>query len=389
MDISVIIPAAGQASRMGLGCNKVLMPLAGRPVLSWSLSVFENEPAVKEVIIAARPGELADICALSKIFTKVSRVVEGGCSRALSVKNALAAVSEDTDAIAVHDGARPLLTDADLRLLIAEAEAHPEAGVILAAPVTDSIRLKGGEGLIGGIADREQLVAAQTPQLFPAAVFRRAFAAEEASSATDEAQLAAALGYPVRYVFARDANFKLTCADDMTAAEAILRRRHGTAGEELRYGLGWDRHRLASGRRLVLGGVEIPFDRGFVAHSDGDVLLHAVIDAMLGAASLPDIGRQFPDTDPAYKDISSLTLLERTAKMVRQAGWLLNNIDAVVIAEQPRLAPYIDRIRESIAAVLGMTADAVSVKAKTAEKLGDIGSGAAMAAWALVSVTRK
>ena len=373
---------------MGAGQNKILLPLAGRPVLCWSLAVFENEPAVKEVIIAARKEEFPLIRQLTAAYPKARKLVEGGATRGESVLNALMAADASCAYVAVHDAARPLLSAADLRRLI--DAASPDGGVILAEQVTDSIRIKGEDGLISGVADRDRLLRAQTPQLFPAALLKEAYAASAAPfAATDEAQLVAELGRPVRYQLAGEANFKLTVAEDMPAAEAILRQRYDLPLPQMRYGLGWDSHRLANGLRLVLGGVEIPHDKGFVAHSDGDVLLHAVIDAMLGAASLPDIGRQFPDTDPAYKDISSLILLERTADMVRQAGWKLNNIDADIIAESPRLAPYIDSIRASIAGALGLPADKVSVKAKTAEKMGLIGSGEAMAAWAIVSVTKK
>ena len=388
MKISVIIPAAGNSSRMGSDSNKVLLPLAGKTVLDWSLAVFQHEAAVEEIILASRLCDISRVKEIAAAYSKVKAVVPGGESRSASVTSAMNEVSGNCSHIAVHDGARPLLTALDLKRLILAAK-NSSCGAILAAPVTDSIRIKGSGDILAGIANRDDMLAAQTPQLFPADILKRAYAQGDIAAATDESQLVAALGLSVAYVFAREANFKMTVAEDMIAAAAILEHRQGISGRRIHYGLGWDSHRQVTGRPLVLGGVKIPYDKGLLAHSDGDVLLHAVIDAMLGAASLPDIGRQFPDTDPYYKDISSMLLLKKTACLIQKDGWAINNIDADIIAESPRLAPYIDQIRASIAAGLDLPPDRVCVKAKTAEGMGLIGSGEAMAALAIVSLNRE
>ncbi|MBR0374958.1 MAG: 2-C-methyl-D-erythritol 2,4-cyclodiphosphate synthase, partial [Firmicutes bacterium] len=221
---------------------------------------------------------------------------------------------------------------------------------------------------------------------------RRAYAAGERDgvTATDDVELAQRLGCRARVVWARHENFKLTYPDDLERAEAVLARR-GAALDlppRLRVGQGWDSHRLVAGRPLILGGVEIPFEKGLLGHSDADVLTHAVIDALLGAAALPDVGRQFPDSDPAYAGVSSLLLLERTYDLIEQAGFRPLQLDATVIAQQPKLAPHIDAMRANLARCLRLPADAVSVKAKTAEGLDSVGRGEAMQAMALALLER-
>lgn len=397
MNLSVIIAAAGSASRMGLQRNKALLPLLGQPVLSWSLELFSATAEVEEIIIAARKEELEQIRAIAAAYPKVKAIVSGGATRALSVRQALAQTSALSSHIAVHDAARPLLSPGDWRALM-EAAQQGSAGVILAAPLRDSIRSRCKE-MIAEALDRDQLLSAQTPQLFPAPLLRQAFTAadERLAAATDEAELVRAQGGEVRFVLAQQANFKLTVAEDLPAAAAVLRQRleqqlfpavSAPPDERLRYGLGWDIHRLEPGRRLVLGGIEIEHPLGLLGHSDADVLLHAVIDALLGAAALGDIGRRFPDTDPQYQDISSLLLLHNTVKLLQEQGWRIVNLDANIIAEQPRLAPHIEAIRSRIAQACGLPAEAVSVKAKTAERLGAVGSGQAIAAQAIAALRR-
>ena len=392
MKVAVIIAAAGSSTRMGGGVSKVLLPLDGRPVLEHSLRLFTASKAVSTIIIAAREADMAEISHICLPYAK-ARAVPGGADRAASVAAALACLDDPSlTHIAVHDGARPLIHAEDWQELLNAAEAGEEA-VLPAAPVVDSIKQVADDRVLAALP-RHELAAAQTPQLFAAGLLRRAYAAaaERPLSVTDDMELVQRLGCQPKLVWTKHENFKLTYGGDLERAARVLIRRRG--GPELlfpgyiRAGQGWDSHRLVEGRPLILGGVDIPWDRGLLGHSDADVLTHAVIDALLGAAALPDIGRQFPDTDPAYRGISSLLLLERCRGLLAEAGFRPRQVDATVIAQQPRLAPYIDAMRANLARCLDLPASAVSVKAKTAEGLDSVGQGLAMQAQALALVER-
>lgn len=395
MNVAVIIAAAGSSSRFngarrGGGESKVLLPLLGRPVLEHSIRLFSASPAVSTIVISVRATDMAEISHICLPYPK-ARAVTGGDERTASVAAALKALDDpDITHIAVHDGARPLLHAEDWLSLLAAAEEGAEAA-LLAAPLVDSVK-QVEDGLVTAGLDRSSLAAAQTPQLFAAGLLRRAYAvaAEQGISATDDVELVQRLGCRARVVWSRHENFKLTYPGDLERAESVLARRGAPFAlpPRLRLGQGWDSHRLTAGRPLILGGVEIPFDKGLLGHSDADVLTHAVIDALLGAAALPDIGRQFPDSDPAYAGISSLLLLERTCELIERAGFRPLQIDATVIAQQPRLAPHIDSMRANLARCLHLPDDAVSVKAKTAEGLDSAGRGEAMQAQALALLER-
>ena len=395
MNVAVIIAAAGSSSRFNGargdgGGSKVLLPLAGQPVLEHSIRLFSASPAVSDIVITVRATDMAEISHICLPYPK-TRVVLGGDERTASVAAALRALDDPgVTHIAVHDGARPLLHAEDWLSLLAAAEEGAEAA-LLAAPMVDSVKQVERGSVAAGL-DRSSLAAAQTPQLFRASLLRRAYvaAAEQGISATDDVELVQRLGCRARVVWSRHENFKLTYPGDLERAETVLARRGAALSlpPRLRVGQGWDSHRLVPDRPLILGGVEIPFDRGLLGHSDADVLTHAVIDALLGAAALPDVGRQFPDSDPAYAGVSSLLLLERTYDLIEQAGFRPLQLDATVIAQQPKLAPHIDAMRANLARCLRLPADAVSVKAKTAEGLDSVGRGEAMQAQALALLER-
>jgi 2-C-methyl-D-erythritol 4-phosphate cytidylyltransferase/2-C-methyl-D-erythritol 2,4-cyclodiphosphate synthase len=248
------------------------------------------------------------------------------------------------------------------------------------------------EGAIAGTVDRAGLWAAQTPQAFRLETLRRAMAASCGEIVTDEARLCEVAGLPVSVVSASPANLKVTHAEDIPVADALLRERGGGRGEKQRppvpprVGIGYDAHRFASGRRLVLGGVEIAYDRGLEGHSDADVLLHAIADAVLGAASLGDIGQHFPPSDERFRDADSQHLLREVARLAREAGWVSVNIDATLLAEAPRIGPHVPLMRERIASCLGLSPGAVSVKATTNEGMGAIGRGEGIAALATATL---
>jgi 2-C-methyl-D-erythritol 4-phosphate cytidylyltransferase/2-C-methyl-D-erythritol 2,4-cyclodiphosphate synthase len=308
---------------------------------------------------------------------------------------AFQAVGDSTDIVIVHDAARPF---ASADLVSRTIAAAAESGAALAAlPATDTVKRSGApsdagaaDRLVAETLPREEIYLAQTPQAFRRDVLGRALAlAESASEATDEAMLAEKSGARVRLVEGETTNIKITTRSDLAIAEAIARgdraAARGAAEPEtrMRVGTGYDLHRLVEGRPLILGGVAIPFDRGLAGHSDADAVCHAVTDAVLGAAGAGDIGRHFPDADPAWRDANSLELLRRAMAIVRDRGYEVANVDVVVIAERPRLAGHVDAMRASVAAALGVAPDNVSVKGKTNEGVGELGAGLAIAVHAV------
>jgi len=381
-----VVVAAGRGERLGVP-EKVLLPLAGRAMLAWSLRALERAETVGSVVVVAGSHTLEAVGRLihDENLPKVQAIVAGGARRQDSVSAGLVALPEGIEIVLVHDGARPL---AEPELFDRCAAAAAESGAAIAAtPVGDTLkRVK--EGTIAGTIDRTGLWAAQTPQAFRLEWLRRAMAASSAETVTDEARLCEVAGLPVTVVPSSLANLKVTHTEDIPVADALLRARDGarSAPGLARTGIGYDAHRFAPGRRLVLGGVEIPHDRGLEGHSDADVLLHAIADALLGAGAMGDIGQHFPPSDERFRDADSQHLLRETARLVREAGWVPGNVDATVIAEVPRVAPYVALMRERIASCLGLSPGVVSVKATTNEGMGSIGRGEGIAALATVTL---
>ena len=386
MKISIIIAAAGSGQRMG-GKSKALLSINGRPALEYSLRLFSRTDAVIEILIAAREADMAALRPVCLPFAK-ARLVIGGETRQDSVTFALLEVSPESSHVAVHDAARPLLHQEDWQNLM-EQMALFDAAILAASPV-DSVKML-RDGLVEKSLPRQAVVLAGTPQLFRAEVLRRAYAEakEKELAVTDDAALVEAMGVDIAVVMARHENFKLTYPEDKIRAEQIIAAREGGVFMDLRCGIGWDSHRLSAGRPLVLGGMEIPFGKGLLGHSDADVLLHAVIDALLGAAALGDIGQHFPDTDETYRGISSLDLLRRTAHLLAEAGFAVGNLDATLIAEQPKLMPYLPQMAAKIEATLQLPKGTVSVKAKTAEGMDSVGRGEAIQAQAVALLSRR
>lgn len=385
--VAAIIPAAGRGRRMGAPVNKLFLHLAGRPVLAHTLAAFEEAESVDEVILVAAPDDLVACREMLAQWPgpKVAAVVAGGAERQESVANGLAALSGDVEIVVVHDGARPLVSP---RLIDESVRAARRWGAVVAAvPVKDTIKLVAPDGAVRGTPERGACFAAQTPQAFQAAVIRAAFAwaADAGLTGTDEASIVEKSGHRVQVIPGCEENIKLTTPADFLVAEGFLARRAGREGEGagLRVGFGYDVHALVEGRRLVLGGVEIPFEKGLAGHSDADVLTHALMDALLGAAGLGDIGRHFPDTDERYRDANSLVLLGAVAVMLQRERLRLANADITVIAQRPRLAGYVPAMRERLAAVLRVEPERINVKATTTEGLGFAGRGEGIAACAV------
>jgi 2-C-methyl-D-erythritol 4-phosphate cytidylyltransferase/2-C-methyl-D-erythritol 2,4-cyclodiphosphate synthase len=353
--------------------------------------LFASHERIDEIVVVL-PPDLAssppdDLPALDKPLL----IVPGGARRQDSVRHGFEAVRDRADVVVIHDAARPFASAA---LISRTIDAAWESGAALAAlPASDTIKLArdtpaAAPLLVERTLPRERVFLAQTPQAFRTDVLAAAIAAsQEDVVATDEAVLAEAAGFPVRLVTGEATNLKMTTMTDLTAAQALIGR--DSAGARVRIGTGYDLHRLAEGRPLILGGITVPFDKGLVGHSDADALAHAITDAVLGAIAKGDIGRHFPDTDPQWKGASSLAMLAQAVAMARDAGFAVVNVDAVVIAERPKLTAHLAGIRASLAGVLGIDVRGVSVKGKTNEGVGEIGRGEAIAVHAVALLVQQ
>ena len=378
----MMVAAAGSSTRMG--CAKQHILLDGQPVLLRTLLALQAVDAIDEILLITREQDAAHFAALATEHgvTKLRRVVRGGDTRQQSVANGLAALPPETTLVGIHDGARPLVTAEVVEAVIAEAKSC--GGAAVAVKVKDTLKQTDPDGFISATPDRSNLWRVQTPQVFAREPFCAAMAAAIADGRdfTDDCQLMEQAGHPVRLVAGLDTNLKLTTPEDVRLAEAIL---HGDAKEEhtMRIGHGYDVHRLVEGRPLILGGVEIPFELGLLGHSDADVLTHAVMDALLGAAAMGDIGGLFPDTDPTYKGADSMMLLEEVVRRIREAGYTLQNLDATVLAQQPKLKPHTAAMRARIAAVCGVDEGGVNLNDTTEEGLGFTGAMEGIAAHAV------
>jgi 2-C-methyl-D-erythritol 4-phosphate cytidylyltransferase/2-C-methyl-D-erythritol 2,4-cyclodiphosphate synthase len=324
---------------------------------------------------------------------KPVRIVDGGDRRQDSVAKAFAQVSKSATVIVIHDAARPFATP-DLFSRVIEAAARGGAA-IAAVPASDTVKeatAAPGVRIVARTMPREAMYLAQTPQAFSRDVLEEAISLgrEALTTATDEASLAEQAGHPVALVDGESTNIKITTEHDLTVSRALLGLRDvGGLMSTPRVGTGYDLHRLEAGRPLIIGGVTIPHNAGLAGHSDADVLCHAVTDAVLGAAGAGDIGQHFPDTDPRWKGADSIELLKAAVAIVRGAGYSVSNVDAVIIAERPKLAPHIPAMRENLARALGIEMSLVSVKSKTNEKVDALGRNEAIAVHAIAMVTRQ
>lgn len=366
-DTTAILVAAGASRRMGFDKLSYRLP-DGCTVLETSCAALAAHPAVRQVVLVA--GANRPECErIAAACPKPCCVVDGGETRADSVRNGLAAA--EGALVAIHDAARPFVSRA---VITAALEAAARTGAAApAVPVKDTIKVAQG-GRVVSTPDRAMLYAVQTPQCFSREKYRQALACvtgEQARQVTDDCSLFELAGMPVELTAGDYGNYKITTPDDLKKEKTM------------RIGHGYDVHRLVEDRKLILGGVEIPYEKGLLGHSDADVLLHAVMDAVLGAAALGDIGRHFPDTDPAYRGADSLALTRAVAALIREHGYAVGNIDATILCQKPKLAPYIEEMRRNIAAAFGVAADAVSVKATTEEHLGFTGEGLGIAAHAV------
>ena len=386
--VSVIIAAGGRGVRLGADLPKQFLEIGGRSLLERSIERFVLHPGIAEVIVALPTAFVLPVAArMSELGWSQVRCVEGGARRQDSVANAVAQARADAGVIAIHDAARPFVSAALIDRTIAAAVEHGAA--IAALAVRDTVKQAGGERTdpsrpIAATLPREDNFLAQTPQAFRRDVLLRALETgrELCLEASDEAMLTERAGWPAHLVAGDPANMKITTPEDFEEARARLE-------PAIRVGTGYDLHRLAEGRPLILGGVTIPFDKGLDGHSDADIVCHAVTDAVLGAAAAGDIGRLFPDTDPQWKGADSLKLLRGAVAHLRSQGYRVSNVDVTVIAQRPKLLPHLAAMQANLAAALEVTPAAVSIKGKTNEQVDSMGRGESMACHAVALVVRQ
>ena len=373
MNEYAILLCGGSGTRMGSIVNKTLLKIGSEPAVVKCFRAFQG--LVDGVVLVTRAGEEAlfrDMLAAYGL-TPLS-IVPGGEDRQASALCGLKALPPQAEIALIHDGARPFVTP-DVISRVIDSVRKKQSGVA-AVPARDTIKRADPDGNVLETLDRNELWQMQTPQGF----FVRDLLSAHARAAgryTDDAALMEAAGFPVRLVMGSYENVKITSPEDLTMAQGRLLPRMG---------MGYDAHRLVEGRELWLGGVRVPYEKGLLGHSDADAPLHALMDALLGAAALGDIGKLFPDTDPAYKGISSILLLKAVGQRLADAGFTVGNVDITIICQAPKLASYIPQMREAIAQVLSIGADQVSVKATTTERMGFEGRGEGISAMAVALV---
>lgn len=369
----LVIPAAGSGKRMGSALPKQYHLLAGQPMLQRTLDIFLPVANLRGAVVALHPDD-SHFARLPAAQHPLVKTVSGGAERSDSVRLALeylATQADRNDWVLVHDAARPLVEAADIRAML-QALSNSEGG-IMAVPVSDTVKQVSGSA-ITATRDRSSLWQAQTPQMFRLGALLSALQSAKQNNipVTDEASAMEAAGVQPQVFAGKRSNIKITVAEDWQLAEALLRSPTMNTSTP-RIGHGFDVHRFAEPAAdafVTLGGVKIPHSKKLIAHSDGDVLIHALCDALLGAAALGDIGKHFPDTDNSYKNIDSRVLLRQVAALLKQNQFAIGNVDITLVAQAPKILPHVAAMRAHLASDLGIAVEQVNVKATTTEKLG-------------------
>jgi len=371
---AAIIVAAGRGLRAGGEIPKQFQPLNGVSVLARTIAAFASHPDIDQIITVVNP---ADHDLLAQMDLGDVTLVNGGDTRDASVMAGLKMAV--TDNVLIHDGARPLVSPRLIRDVIAALKVH--AGAAPALAVTDAL-WRGKDGKVTAPHPRENLFRAQTPQGFRRTDIIAAHAAHPGGAA-DDVEAALAQGMDVAIIPGEEANMKITHANDFARAEQLLER-----DMDIRLGNGFDVHRFCEGNQVVLCGVSVPHTHGLDGHSDADVGMHAVTDAIYGALAMGDIGQHFPPSDPQWKGAASYIFLEHAVALATQHGFSISNADCTLICEMPKIGPHAVDMRRKMARILGMDMDRVSVKATTSEQLGFTGRGEGIAAIATVTLVK-
>ncbi|MEM9474092.1 MAG: bifunctional 2-C-methyl-D-erythritol 4-phosphate cytidylyltransferase/2-C-methyl-D-erythritol 2,4-cyclodiphosphate synthase [Pseudomonadota bacterium] len=373
--LAAIIVAAGRGTRAGGDLPKQWQRLAGRRVIDWTLDAFRKIPDVEQLLVVTHPDDADQIADLTDV-----RCVPGGDTRAASVRAGLEALTDDKIThVLIHDAARACVDTQVIASVIDALVSAPAAAP--GAPVTDTLwRTEADE--ISGTVDRDGLYRAQTPQGFYYPAILAAHRAHD-GTATDDVGVARAAGIPVTLTKGDPDNLKITTAGDFARAERILK---GTMITDIRTGNGFDVHRFGPGDHVILCGVRIPHNRGLQGHSDADVGLHTITDALYGALAEGDIGRHFPPSEAKWKGADSRIFLEHAVALARERGYVLSNIDCTLICEVPKIGPHAPEMTTTLAEITGIARDRISVKATTSERLGFTGRGEGIAALATVTL---
>jgi 2-C-methyl-D-erythritol 4-phosphate cytidylyltransferase/2-C-methyl-D-erythritol 2,4-cyclodiphosphate synthase len=379
--VGVVVVAGGSGSRMGR--PKQFLPLAGSTVAEWSLECFRGMPEVSSIVLVL--GEEERALHGERLAGGKVRLAAAGATRMGSVRNGVAALPADVDVVAVHDGARSLVTPEIVRATI--IQALKSGAAVAAVPVKDTLkRVEKDSHVVADTPERSLHWAAQTPQTYRAEVLREALEKfKNDVDATDESQLVERSGRRVSVVTSSYENFKITTPEDLVMAEAILLNRRG-GPRVSKTGFGFDIHRLVAGRELWLAGTKLDHTKGLLGHSDGDAVLHAASDAVLGALGLGEIGIAFPPSDPKFKGLASKQIVAHVLEKVAAAGAEIVHLDCTLIAEEPKLKPHYEAMKKSLADVFQLPPSRVSLKAKSHEGLDAVGRGEAISCHAVATV---
>lgn len=382
---SLIIVCAGRGERFGAAGNKLLDPMGGHPLIWYTLQNVMQSLFLDEVILVVQPEEQSSF---QKVLDEIPHTISvkfarGGKTRMDSVAGGLEVLSPASDVVLIHDGARPGVEGAAIDWMIKTLSGETEAA-IFGLPSVDTIKITDGSGHVVETPDRKCLVRAQTPQGAKTALFKTCMqkVRDRGISVTDDASICEACGVPVACLMGKESYFKITVPEDKERFIQMMTPEK----PPFRVGEGYDIHKRDDTRPLILGGVRISERGGLLGHSDADVLIHAIMDALLGAAGCPDIGHYFPDHDSRYLGISSVILLEKVRDVLEEKGYAVGNIDSTIIAEAPKLAPYVPQMKEILAGALHISPEQINIKATTNETLGAVGRGEGIAALASVLI---
>ncbi|MBI5630881.1 MAG: 2-C-methyl-D-erythritol 4-phosphate cytidylyltransferase [Elusimicrobia bacterium] len=381
MKSAAIIVAAGAGTRMGR--PKQFLPLADKTVVECSLDVFLQMEEMEKIVLVLSPAHVEEHG--GRLASNRVAVVPGGTTRMESVRRGFREVPEDAEVVAVHDGARPLVTIATVRAVL--EEAYESGAAIAAVPVKDTLKKVSNKQLwVSTTPVRSAFWSAQTPQCYRREILEEALEKfPDEKEATDESQLVEKSGHKVKIVPAGYENFKITTPEDLIMAEALLEERQGGRRRPC-VGFGYDIHKLAEGRELWLAGLKLDFPKGLIGHSDGDAVLHAVGDAILGALGAGEIGLMFPPENPKIKGIPSRDILAAVMAKLITAGGAISHLDVTMVAEEPKMKPHYEAFKASLSGLLSVAPERVNIKAKSHEGLEAIGRGEAIACYAVATL---